>query len=205
MGQDTHTPKLLRQPTRTIVAIGLAAFSALFSTDALAQSDKTITLFYEGEDGITGELLDYDGSVFKLASSIGRITVPAVDLTCIGDACPEELRLQPTLPAVTLTTLDRSTVIEGSLIDITDTEYLVATGFGEARIEIDKVSCEGEGCPSDTGQLSQDATVVLTNGAYTLSGTLVGHDSTVYILRSEALGTIRLNREEFACEGSICP
>lgn len=183
------------------------AFSVVFglSSGAVAQSDNTITLLYEGEDGVSGELLEYDGQRYRLLSSIGRVTVPAEGLTCIGAACPEGTRLEPTLPLVTLVSADGSATVQGNLIDVTDTEYVLATNLGEFRIKSDSVTCEGEGCPEEKGQLPAVGIVVLSDGSTSIEGTLIGLDSTDFVLQSEMLGVVRLSRATFQCKGEVCP
>ena len=48
---------------------------------------------------------------------------------------------------VTLTAIDGSMSISGSLISVGDGSYLVKTAVGELRLPADQVTCEGIGCP----------------------------------------------------------
>lgn len=206
MRQHQSIRKTARGWIQNLTALSLIAVLGPFSNMAVAQqSENTITLLYEGEDGITGELLEFNGSVFKIASSVGRLTIPAQDLSCIGDACPDAFRLTPTLPSVKLSAADGSMNVEGNLIDVTDTDYILATPLGEFRVAIEGVTCEGDGCPAVAGQLPAVGKVVLSSGDIIVEGTLVGLDSTDFVLNSEVLGTLRLKRDEFECKGEVCP
>lgn len=146
--ENNSQKKILKFPF-FVLAIGLG----VFSTVAVSETKDMITLFYAGEDGISGEILDYDGKVFRIASTMGKLTIPAEDLSCIGTACPDEFRLQPTLPRVVLFTPDRKNNIEGNLIEVTNTDYVLATDLGNLQIPVNSVVCEGEGCPEEAGQL----------------------------------------------------
>lgn len=183
----------------------LIATIGLGGNIAFAQSENMITLLYEGEDGISGELLEYDGKVFKIASSVGRLTIPAGQVTCIGEACPEGVRLEPTLPMISLKGVDGSISVTGHLIDANDKEYVLATNVGEFRIAVDAVTCEGEGCPVVQGELPESGLVVLSDGDNTVEGTLIGLDGSSFVVQHELLGTLRLDRSVFTCEGSVCP
>lgn len=187
-----------------ISPLALALTLGVWGNAALATSSQMITLLYEGEDGISGELLEYDGKVFKIASSIGNVTIPAQDLSCVGNACPEKFRLKPTLPKVSLVTLDGQMSMQGNLVDVTDTDYVLATDLGNIEVPISTVNCEGDGCPDVAGQLPATGLVVLT-GESIIKGMLVGVDSTSYVLQSKHLGTIRVDRTKFSCEGEVCP
>lgn len=164
-----------------------------------------ISLLYEGEDGVTGELMNYDGKVYRIATSIGPITIPASDVTCIGNACPESRRLEPVLPSILLTGIDGTVSVRGNLIDITNGEYVLATEFGEFRIAVDTVTCEGEGCPADKETLPETGLVVLSDGSNVVEGMLVGFDNASFVLQHDLLGTLRVDRTEFDCKGEVCP
>lgn len=69
---------------RVLVA---AALCALMST---AASGAPIMLkAKDGSASLEGELVDFDGQVYKIKSSLGVATIPAADVDCIGDGCPQ--------------------------------------------------------------------------------------------------------------------
>ncbi len=178
---------------------------AAAQTDTGTRAENTVTIKFDESDGITGELLSFSNNTLRLNSSVGTVTIPADDVTCIGAACPESLRLQVASSPIVLTSIDGAITLAGDLIAVTDTEYVVATAAGELRIEIDKVTCQGEGCVVEVSAPAFGGPVVLSNGATEIAGNLVGVDENSYLVEVENLGAIRVQLETFTCTGDGCP
>lgn len=195
------------KPTNRLFRKGLVLLSALiaFAGPGIAQTANTVTLKYDDGDGITGELIEATDDVAKLKTAIGLITVPLDGVFCIGLACPESKRFVSTLPPLVLTALDGSVAVSGNLLEVADGQYVIATDLGELRIDVDKVRCEGEGCPAQADEPQTGGDVVLTSGATSIEGKLVGFEETAYIIEVATMGTIRVNSELFTCSGASCP
>lgn len=183
----------------------LAAVLSCASFMAAAQSENTVTIKFDDGDGITGELLDFSNNMLRLNTSIGPITIPADGVSCIGSACPESLRLEVATAPVVLTSLDGSTTLNGDLIEVSNGQYVVATIAGELRIDVDVVTCEGEGCVVPASTPTFGGPVVLTSGITEIEGKLLGIDDDSYLVEVDNLGEIRVQLDLFSCSGEGCP
>ena len=67
----------------------LLAFTAvtMFATNLAAQSVTLNSL--DGTLSITGELVEYTGETYLISSNVGRLTVAADAVVCVGAACPD--------------------------------------------------------------------------------------------------------------------
>lgn len=172
----------------------------------IAQDANDVTLrFANGQDSITGSLKDFKDEKFFIEASIGLVVIPSAGISCIGEACPEETRLQVADAKVTLTSKDGQFSMAGDLIEIDGNEYVLATSIGVQRIDAGLVTCEGEGCGIAPAGPAVDTTVVLTNGGITLRGDLVGFEGDTFILKDEIMGEIHISSGEFVCSGAGCP
>ncbi len=196
--------KKLKTPS---VRYSIALLSALVTCPGpgAAQTANTVTFRLVDGEGITGEMVEYDDRVARLQTSIGLIAIPLDEASCIGLACPEDIRIVPTLPPVVLTALDGSITLSGSLLQITDDQYVIATDFGEFRVDIDQMHCEGEGCPKDASQPQLGGDVILTHGETTIEGRLIGSEDSAYIVDVKSMGIIRISSDVFTCTGDSCP
>lgn len=175
-------------------------------TADIGAPERTVTIRFEfGGDGITGELISFEDNKLRIETTVGAITIPAEDVSCIGAACPESLRLAVEESPIVLTSLDGQITLSGDLLEVVGNEYVVATAAGELRIETDKVTCQGEGCIVEVSAPAFGGPVVLTNGATEISGNLVGVDETSYLVEVENLGAIRVQLDSFTCTGEGCP
>ncbi|MHA3915601.1 substrate-binding domain-containing protein [Halovulum sp. GXIMD14793] len=67
--------------------LAIAAIAAIFSATASA---APVTLRAKnGSASLEGELVDFDGQNYKIKSGLGVATIPAADVDCIGEACPQ--------------------------------------------------------------------------------------------------------------------
>lgn len=174
------------------------------TTMAVAQTEKTVTINFDDGEGITGDILEVSGDALRLDTIMGAVTIPMEGVSCIGIACPETIRFNPAPAPVTLTSTDGTMKIGGDLLDIRDGSYLLATDFGEIKVEIEKVACSGAGCPVRDVQYVFGEQVTLSNGTITLDGILTEVESHAYLIEDENLGPIRVSKE-FSCTGSGCP
>jgi hypothetical protein len=183
-----------------------AVLSVSFASDGIAQSQDTVTLRYDDsdDDGITGELIAFSNGLFRIRSSVGQVVVPAEGVSCIGQACPEDTRLETTGDQLVLTSLDGSVTVTGALLEISDDKYVLATDVGEMRIDVSKVICEGDDCLTE-----EDATyvgnVVLTGAGGTIEGILIDNLADAYLVDVPVLGMVRIKKDGYDCTGSGCP
>lgn len=106
---------------------------------------------------------------------------------------------------VVLKATNGSMTVTGDFIAIEDDNYVVATPFGELRIEANLVTCEGQACPDIPEPQTTDKSVSLSYAGITMTGTLLGFEDNTYILDDDVMGTIRVSAEQFVCEGPGCP
>lgn len=64
----------------------IAALMAMLGAPALAQTVTIQTV--DGNISIQGTIVSFDGDNFELDSAIGRTTIPARAVICLGEACP---------------------------------------------------------------------------------------------------------------------
>lgn len=175
----------------------------LLATSGMAQGTNQITLKYDDGSGVSGELIEYTGDIFRIQASIGLIAIAAQDVSCIGVACPEGTALEVPSAPVTLTSLDGSLRVSGNVIEVSEGAYIVATDLGEMRIEANLVSCEGAGCV--VMQKPLDRTVILENGTTKIEGKLLQFEGGNYVINVDQLGELRVNGQTFVCRGVACP
>ncbi len=206
--QSRHAINALASSSKRTRARLAASVLTLLVAPSLAfgQDVNDVTLrFANGQDSISGTLTDFRDGKFFLDATIGLVAIPVDGVSCIGNACPEETRLEIENAGVVLTSKDGSASISGDLIEIVDGEYLLATAFGEQRIAVDRVDCKGEGCIAVPESPPADPSVELTNGEVTLQGNLLGFDDGIFILDDRVMGEIRVRASEFECRGAACP
>ncbi|MEM1383040.1 MAG: phosphate ABC transporter substrate-binding/OmpA family protein [Pseudomonadota bacterium] len=77
---------------KTWIAAATAAL-VCWAGSAQAQSeDRTVTLkSFDGFTQLRGELVDFDGSSYRIATPVGMIEVDALLVDCEGPPCPEDL------------------------------------------------------------------------------------------------------------------
>ncbi|WP_156788434.1 hypothetical protein [Roseobacter sp. CCS2] len=175
----------------------------VLATASAAQDDNQITLKYGDGSGVSGELVGFEDSVFRIQASIGLIAVPAQDVSCIGRACPEGTALEVPAAPATLTSLDGSFRMFGNVIDFVDGEYVLATDIGELRISASDTTCEGDGCVA--AQPTVDQRVALVSGTTTIEGNLLRVEDGAYIIDVDRLGEMRVDANIFDCRGDACP
>ena len=63
--------------------------TALAFSAATAQTGPTVTITSPGGSAVTGELVEIDGTFYKLKTSLGVIEIDMTDATCVGEGCPK--------------------------------------------------------------------------------------------------------------------
>lgn len=171
---------------------------------ANAQPANTVTIKFDDGDGISGELLEASDTSLRLNTLSGAITIPKVGVTCIGAACPDDIRLDVTEAPVLLTAHDGTTRIGGALLGVENGQYVLATDLGEIRVDLTAATCEGEACPDQPEPPQFGGLVTLTNGTTSVEGTLTGFDDEGYLVEVKGLGALRVAKD-FTCAGEGCP
>lgn len=186
-------------------SFAMAISLAVAASTGASQTQETVTIKFDDGDGVTGELVEFANDAFKIQTVIGRVTIPAEGVYCIGAACPPSTRLEVAPSPMALTSFDGSIKIAGNLLEIADGQYVLATDFGELRIDADEVTCEGDGCLETVAPPTFGGPVVLTSGATTIEGNLIGIKDNSYIVEIESVGPIRVTMDQFTCSGTGCP
>ena len=188
-------------------SFAMAISLAVAASTGASQTQETVTIkFDDGDgDGVTGELVEFANDTFKIKTVIGQVTIPAEGVFCIGTACPPSTRLEVAPSPMALTSFDGAIKIAGNLLEIADGQYVLATDFGELRIDTDEVTCEGDGCLETVAPPTFGGPVVLTSGATTIEGNLIGIEDNSYIVEIEFVGPIRVTMDQFTCSGTGCP
>lgn len=112
---------------------------------------------------------------------------------------------------VTLQSQDEAVNLTGELLSFQDDVYVIRTNLGSLRISADRVECFGEGCPKPevvAAPVLPDEPSVVTlksiDGATTITGTLLGFENGVYLMRT-GFGELRISADDSTCEGAGCP
>ena len=150
------------------VAVLAAVLSALGGPPGAAQDDGSVTITFDDGAGIDGRIVEISDASIRLETPLmGTVTVPKDGTVCRGSSCPDDMRpaqsgdgeWEPPAPVaeedappgdapVTLTSVDGATSVTGNLVRVTGLEYVVATEFGELRVDIARATCAGTGCPA---------------------------------------------------------
>ena len=80
-----------------------AGLAATISTIPLSVQAEPVELRHEsGLVTISGEILSFDGTTLMVATSAGDVSVPAAEVTCAGNDCPEGVKLSAIEEAVSI-------------------------------------------------------------------------------------------------------
>ena len=192
---------------RHIAVLGVAVLPTLVfaQSDDLSQSEYRVTLIPENGEGISGEFIELQGGLFIIDSPVGIVMVPQDDVSCIGVACPEGTKLERTGNEVKLSSLDGSVELRGDLLSVTEDQYVLASDFGEIRVDIGKVICEGESCPTLNVAPVFGGEVTIFNDSVRITGILREVKEDLYVIEHETFGLINVGQEGMTCEGDGCP
>lgn len=138
------------------VALGL---SGLMSSTALAQE---ITLSAPGGNSVTGTLLGFDGTSYRINSTFGELSIAASQVECTGAACPVIEEPEPDAPARPVVNLppdlEQSVVIAGSDTFGAGLMPLLSAGYANARETFEERTTSTDG--------SEFVSYLVTNGGF---------------------------------------
>lgn len=99
-------------------------------------------------DGTTfsGQLLGFDGTDYRLETTVGILTIRSEFVSCEGAGCPGEGAVEAIDATVKLLSGD-GTFFSGELREFDGTNYVISTNVGVLTIRSEFVSCEGAACP----------------------------------------------------------
>lgn len=193
-------------PRGLLFAFCVSSASALIGAGASAQTGNAVIIQFDDDgESISGELVDFSNEMFRIETSIGPISIPADGVSCIGAACPASTRAIAARSSVVLRSRDGTTELSGDLVGIVDGKYILMTSIGEIEVEVENVTCEGDGCLPAERTGDRQRFVTLRDGDVELAGDLVDVRDDHYLIDSEILGLIRADISRFDCEGDACP
>lgn len=107
----------------------------------------------DGTIDLVGTLLSFDGTVFRIRGDMGVLAIAADEVTCEGQACPEPIVTTNWIPGqpggdVTLTVDGGELILTGTFVSLESNVLQVQTAFGPFGLPLDRLQCEGPGCPT---------------------------------------------------------
>ena len=184
---------------KRIQALCGAGLLMLLAAPVVAQ---TVLTSKDGMLSVEGTLTKVDAQSFYLEGDFGLLVLDRDMLDCAGEGCPIELSDDQ----IILTSPDGSLRLVGTLVELTDTDYVLATDSGELSVRRELVVCEGSACPNSQQTEEVDRSVVLTavGGGFSLEGELLDFADNTYLLGTPN-GELFIRRELVTCEGEACP
>ena len=151
--------------------LGLA-LAALSASQSAAQTTLTSL---DGKVNLTGELISYDGSNYRIKTDVGDLIVRKEFVMCAGENCPEgQGPAVGDAGSVLLLANDGSARIPGKLISVNDTEFVIESAHGVLTVRREFVTCEGNGCPDSGPKLDRIMVAVPDTSVARLVTTIVG-------------------------------
>ena len=169
---------------------GFAAIAACFAATTSTFASDMVTIEFGPDDELTGYLLTTTEGNIRLATEfMGIVTIPVSGATCIGAACPDDLK-----------PVTDETPQEVASVGKTFTQQTLSELSQKSRL----VSCQGQGCPPNIPLFDVANKVTLKNGDVVLEGVLTGLEPDAYIVSTKDLGVVRV-AASFECIGTTCP
>ena len=131
----------------------LAGAFALAGFAANSQATLSST---SGDFAVEGEILEVNDSNYVIKTELGELIVNKDLVRCEGVGCPSEESATETDRVIKLTSADGSISFEGTLLELTETDYMIATSTGDLTIRRELVGCEGAACPATAEVTVQD-------------------------------------------------
>lgn len=157
----------------TFAKIGCALLAVTLLTSPLMA--ETTLSSPDGKVNLTGELMGFDGTSYRIKTDFGDLVVRKEFVICSGDGCPEEERQAASdAESVLLLANDGSARIPGKLISVTSTEFVIESAHGVLTVRREFVTCEGAGCPDERQQLDRITVAVPDATVADLMTTIVG-------------------------------
>ncbi|MEJ6403150.1 phosphate ABC transporter substrate-binding/OmpA family protein [Yoonia sp. 2307UL14-13] len=123
----------------------LLSGTSLIPSGALAE---TTLRALDGSFEMKGQSVTFDESSYFLQTPQGELVVQREFVTCIGDGCPVDETVENVDDRIILTSLDGSFELNGTLLQVTASDFVVQTGDGSVTIQREFVRCEGAACPT---------------------------------------------------------
>lgn len=151
----------------------LSLATALLS--AVPAIADTVLTAVNGSMVLEGELLSVDDETYKIRTDLGELFVRREFVICTGDGCPADTTVDlAASDEVVLRSDDGQIALNGTLIEITNTDYVIETASGILRVRREFAICEGASCPSLTIESDRFAVTVTGSVGAKLVTTIVG-------------------------------
>lgn len=194
---------MLKSKTGCIAAAILTLTSPVSS---LAQSANEVTLsFADGQDSLSGTLLEFRDDKYFLETSIGLVAIPSNGASCEGTNCPNTVTTEPEDTQILLEAKNGSFSFAGELLEIDGDAYVLKTSVGVQRIPDSLVNCQGTQCLAPQSDLPMSRVVELSNGKITLKGELLAFENQIYTVDDKRMGKVQVGASAFKCIGDSCP
>lgn len=124
-----------------VALCALAVASPALSATTLTSNDGSIVL--------EGELVATDDTNYTIRTDFGELIVRRDFVQCAGDGCPveEEAEEAASSSDVVLRSPDGSVELVGTLVEVTNEDYVIDTTSGRLSVRKEFVNCEGDSCP----------------------------------------------------------
>jgi phosphate transport system substrate-binding protein len=127
---------------------------------SVLQGNQIVLTSANGSIRLEGEFVDVTETDIVILTDSGELTVRRELVSCEGPACPG-VEVQGTSGRnVALTALGGGFTLEGELIDITDSNYVIDTANGELIVRRELVTCEGNACPTESEGVEIETLVI---------------------------------------------
>jgi phosphate transport system substrate-binding protein len=123
----------------------LLSGTALLSSAAFAE---TTLRALDGSFEMKGQSVTFDESNYFLQTPQGELVVQREFVTCLGEGCPADEGVEEVDDRVELVSLDGSFALNGTLLEVTATDFIIRTGDGSVTVQREFMTCEGAACPS---------------------------------------------------------
>jgi phosphate transport system substrate-binding protein len=134
-------------------AAAVACFLGLAPNLGVAQ--EIVLSAKDGDQKVTGSLIEYDGEFFRVETEFGPVTVDARTVTCVGDGCPvvsDEVETFAALgdPAITLPLIEAFSLFQGGDVSVAGSDTKTVTVKTESGDVLAKITVsEGSAGGSD--------------------------------------------------------
>lgn len=128
----------------------------------------------DGNFSLTGKLISVDDENYTIETEFGQLIVRREFVKCSGDGCPDAVDESAQDDKVELASVDGSIRLEGSLVEVTATDYVIETVTGKLTVRKEFVSCNGASCPETAVVASSFSVAVPSSVGQELLTTIVG-------------------------------
>ena len=136
------------------------AIAACLLAPSLANAQEIVLSAKDGDQQVSGSLIEYDGEFFRVETEFGPVTVDARTVTCAGESCPVVSDDAETFnaigdPAITLPLIEAFALFQGGEVSISGSDPQLVTvttdsGGTLAQVSVSQGSARGLRDGSDT-------------------------------------------------------